>query len=300
MTLEQLRALCSVVDHGGFRAASEALHKSQSAISIAIRNLEEELRVEIFERDGYRPTLTDHGKVLLQKARTVLSQAKGLSDLAQHYAQGIEAELRIVVSEVFDIQHVLDALRIIRDQYPATRLTLFVENFNAPLEILEDKEADIALVAGGELFDKIEMTRYEKLCPVCLIPVVSGCSVQAKDASELTVEDMSGATQIVVADRSRNRDERRYGVLETSVPWRVNDFLTKKQIILSGLGWGRVPRHMIGDELASGDLIALSSPDFGPVEIETYISRSLSHPFGPVAEVFWDLIVKDNDGVSEG
>ncbi|WP_421784150.1 LysR family transcriptional regulator [Kiloniella litopenaei] len=56
MTLEQLRALVSVVDHGGFRAASEALHKSQSAISIAIKNLEEELRVEIFERDGYRPS----------------------------------------------------------------------------------------------------------------------------------------------------------------------------------------------------------------------------------------------------
>ncbi|WP_085899562.1 LysR family transcriptional regulator [Kiloniella majae] len=294
MTLDQLRALCSVVDHGGFRAASEALHKSQSAISIAIRNLEEELRVEIFERDGYRPTLTDHGKVLVQKARTVLSQAKGLSDLAQHYAQGIEAELRIVVSEVFDIQHVLDALRIIRDQYPATRLTLFVENFNAPLEILEDKEADIALVAGGELFDKIEMTRYEKLCPVSLIPVVSGCSDQTKNAAELTVEDMDGTTQIVVADRSRNRDERKYGVLETSVPWRVNDFLTKKQIILSGLGWGRVPRHMIGDELASGDLIALSSPDFGPVEIEAYISRSQGHPFGPVAEAFWDLVVQNN------
>jgi len=300
MTLDQLRALCSVVDHGGFRAASEALHKSQSAISIAIRNLEEELGVDIFEREGYRPSLTDHGKVLVQKARTVLSQAKGLNDLAQHYAQGIEAELRIVVSEVFDIQHVLDVLRVIRDQYPATRLTLFVENFNAPLEILEDKEADIALVAGGELFDKIEMTRYEKLCPVRLIPVVSGCSDQAKDAAKLTVGDMDGATQIVVADRSRNRDERKYGVLETSVPWRVNDFLTKKQIILSGLGWGRVPKHMIGDELASGDLVPLSSPDFGPVEIETYISRSHGHPFGPVAEAFWDLIVHRDKGVDGG
>ncbi|WP_421784152.1 substrate-binding domain-containing protein [Kiloniella litopenaei] len=215
-----------------------------------------------------------------------------MSDLAQHYAQGVEAELRIVVSEIFDIQEVLRALRIIRDQYPSTRLTLFVENFSAPLEILEDKEADIAMVAGGEMFDKIEMTRYEKLCPVSLIPVVSGCSREQKDASELTKEDLHGATQVVVTDRSRNRDERKYGILETSVPWRVNDFLTKKQIILSGLGWGRVPLHMIGDELASGDLVPLSSSDFGPVEIETYISRTTNHPFGPVAEAFWNLIVQ--------
>jgi len=39
MTLEQLRALCAVVEHGGFHAASEALFRSQSAISIAIKNL---------------------------------------------------------------------------------------------------------------------------------------------------------------------------------------------------------------------------------------------------------------------
>ncbi len=298
MTLDQLRALIGVVDHGGFRAASEALHKSQSAVSIAIKNLEDELKVAIFERDGYRPTLTDHGKILVQKARTVLSQARDMSDLAQHYAQGVEAELRIVVSEVFDIQQILGALRIIRDEYPATRLTLFVENFTAPLEILEDKEADIALVAGGEMFDKIEMTRYEKLCPVSLIPVVSRCSAGQKDASELTKEDLDGATQVVVTDRSRNRDERKYGVLETSVPWRVNDFLTKKQIILSGLGWGRVPLHMIRDELASGDLVSLSSSDFGPVEIETYISRTINHPFGLVAESFWNLIVHRDREIS--
>lgn len=291
MTLDQLRALIGVVDHGGFRAASEALHKSQSAVSIAIKNLEDELKVAIFERDGYRPTLTDHGKILVQKARTVLSQAKGMSDLAQHYAQGVEAELRVVVSEIFDIQQILDVFRIIRDQYPATRLTLFVENFNAPLELLEDKEADIALVAGGELFDKIERTRYETLCSVQLIPVISSCAEQASKADVLTVADMDGATQIVVTDRSRNRDERKYGVLENSVQWRVNDFLTKKQIILSGLGWGKVPGHMIGSELASGDLVALNSSDFGPVEVETFISRSINHPFGPVAEAFWNLIV---------
>ncbi|WP_419905163.1 LysR substrate-binding domain-containing protein [Kiloniella sp.] len=93
-----------------------------------------------------------------------------------------------------------------------------------------------------------------------------------------------------VSDRSRNRDEKNYGVLETTVPWRVNDFLTKKQIILSGLGWGRLPMHMICDELKTGRLVALSSPDFGSVGVETFMARTRSHPFGPVAEAFWDLM----------
>lgn len=149
MTLDQLKALCAVIDYGGFRAASEALHKSQSAISIAIKNLEQELQVSLFEREGYRPQLTTRGKVIAQKARAVLSQTRGITDLAHHYAQGIEPELRVVVSEMIDMQTVLDALSIIRDRFPATRLTLFVENFNAPLELIEDNSADIAIAGGG-------------------------------------------------------------------------------------------------------------------------------------------------------
>ncbi len=290
MTLDQLKALCAVVDHGGFRAASEALHKSQSAVSIAIRNLEEELKITLFEREGYRPKLTTKGKIMVQKARVVLSQAKGMKDLAQHYAQGLEPELRIVVSEMIDMQIILNALTIIREQYPATRLTLLMENFNAPLELIEENLADIAIV-GGAIWDKVEPMRFDKLSPVVLMPVVSSCSDYAGKADELTVADMDGATQVVVSDRSRDRDEKNYGVLETSVPWRVNDFLTKKQIILSGLGWGRMPLHMIGDELESGALVALCSSDFGPVQIEAFMVRTRSHPFGPVAEAFWQLMV---------
>ncbi len=48
MTLEQLKVLCAIVDEGGFRAAAETLHRSQSAISIAIRKLEEELDLSLF------------------------------------------------------------------------------------------------------------------------------------------------------------------------------------------------------------------------------------------------------------
>lgn len=125
------------------------------------------------------------------------------------------------------------------------------------------------------------------------MPVVSDTSDYAKNAGKLTAADMDGSTQVVVSDRSRNRDEKDYGVLETTVPWRVNDFLTKKQIILSGLGWGRLPMHMICDELKSGRLLALSSPDFGPVEVDAFMARSRSHPFGPVAEAFWNLMMKD-------
>ncbi|MEH6631662.1 MAG: LysR family transcriptional regulator [Halopseudomonas aestusnigri] len=294
MTLDQLKALCAVVDYGGFRAASEALHKSQSAISIAIKNLEQELQICLFEREGYRPQLTTRGKVIVQKARAVLSQTRGISDLAHHYAQGIEPELRVVVSEMVDMQMILDALSIIRDRFPATRLTLFVENFAAPLELIEDNLADIAIVGGGgALYDLLDRTLFDKLSAINLMPAVSETSDYAINATQLTTADMDGSTQIVVSDRSRNRDEKDYGVLETTVPWRVNDFLTKKQIILSGLGWGRLPMHMICDELKSGRLVALNSPDFGPVEVDAFMARSRSHPFGPVAEAFWDLVIKN-------
>ena len=98
MTLEQLRALCAIVDEGGFRAAAGTLHRSQSTISIAIAKLEDEIGVSLFSRDSYRPKLTASGRSLYEKATAVLSKAGEFTNLAHHYSVGEEPELRLAIS----------------------------------------------------------------------------------------------------------------------------------------------------------------------------------------------------------
>ena len=225
MTLNQLKILCAVVDKGGFRAAAEILHRSQSAISLAIRKLEEELDLSLFSRDGYRPQLTAEGRTIYDKAQTVLSKSEELTTLAHRYSLGEEPELRLAISAIIPIDPILDVLNQMAIQAPATRLTLLFENLLGTMERLDDGNVDIAI---SEMIKDQATYDFVSLDPVELVCVISPKSELAARAAELKEADMEGSTQVIVRDTSRRAGETSFGVLETITPWVVNDFAMKK------------------------------------------------------------------------
>ena len=75
MNLDQLRVLDAIVRTGSFRAAAEELHRAQSAVSYAVKNLESDLGVQLFSRDASRPVLTPEGQAVHAKARALLYSA---------------------------------------------------------------------------------------------------------------------------------------------------------------------------------------------------------------------------------
>jgi DNA-binding transcriptional LysR family regulator len=78
LSLDQLRVLVTIVDAGSFSAAGRKLGRAQSAISQAIATLETLQGVALFDRSGYKPRLTDVGRVLVDHARLVLASAARL------------------------------------------------------------------------------------------------------------------------------------------------------------------------------------------------------------------------------
>jgi DNA-binding transcriptional LysR family regulator len=287
MTLDQLKALSAVVEHGGFRAAAEALYKSQSAISITIKKLEEELAVPLFLRDHYRPELTEEGKALYEKARTILSHVNEFRELAGHFSAGEEPELRLAMSSIVPVEKTLGTLNNITQLAPATKLFLLVETLNGTMERLDDDDADIAIT---ESFEPDNEHDYVALTRVELVTVLSPKSCLAARAGQLTERDFEGSVQILVRDTSRHSEKRTAGVVEGVRHWVVNDFMMKKQIIASGLGWGRMPRHMIEDEIRSGELLVLSGEGLAPIEVVIKAVRKKNRPLGPVATELWQRL----------
>ncbi len=287
MTLDQLTVLCAIVEQGGFRAASEKLHRSQSAISIAIRKLEDELQISLFLRDQYRPSLTDEGRSLYEKAKTVLGHAEDFANLAQHYAQGEEPELRLAMSAIMPVENLMSIILEVTKAAPATRLSLLVENLHGTMERLEDGDADIAIT---EFLPNEMDYEHAVIGSVDFVAVVSASSPYATDAATLREQDLEDSVQIIVRDTSRHREKKTVGVVNATTQWMVNDFNMKKRIIRSGIGWGRMPRHMVEEELKSGDLILLRSKDFDPIEAKIKLVRKKNALVGPVAEKLWELM----------
>ena len=83
MTLEQLLTLENIVKYGSFKSAAEAMHKSQPSLTMAIKKLEDEYDILIFDRSGYRPKLTSNGETFYKKAQKVLDSFKDLEQLGQ-------------------------------------------------------------------------------------------------------------------------------------------------------------------------------------------------------------------------
>ncbi|ATX78943.1 DNA-binding transcriptional regulator, LysR family [Mariprofundus aestuarium] len=289
MTLDQLRALCAVVEKGGFHAASQSLFRSQSAISIAIKNLEQELGISLFDRKDYRPALTPEGQVLYGKAKSILSRSEELSSIAKHFAQGEETEVSIALGAIAPVEEVLSVIRQVSESAPATRMSLQIENMGGTLERLLEKDVDFAI---AERFMPVPHTEEVRLTSTEMVSVIGADFPLATHCPAITVADLEQCVQVVVRDTSRNQPKQTAGVLEGANQWLVNDFDMKKRMILSGAGWGRMPRHRVFEELADGRLLALAGKGLDPLRIDIYLFRRANEPMGPIGERLWQLLQK--------
>lgn len=95
MTLQQLRYLIAISEHGSINAAAQNLYVSQSNLSTAIKELERELGITVFTRSNRGVTLTNDGTELLGYARQVIEQADMLE---ARYSSGEEVQMHLAVS----------------------------------------------------------------------------------------------------------------------------------------------------------------------------------------------------------
>ena len=289
MTLEQLKYMRAIVETGSFRAASEAVFRSQSSLSISIQKLENELGFKLFNRDGYRPELTSEGSAIYQKALLMLKKAQEMQELANHLASGAEAELRLAISGIVPITPIIDVLNQIAESYPQTRVTLLIENLGGTMERLIDDDADIAITDSYDHESNFESLTITEVPFASVVPATSRWAQQAETISERELEH---ETIIVVRDTSYHSPRISKGLIEGAPQWVVNDFATKRQIICSGKGWGRMPIHLVQDEIDQGKLTALRSPSFPQLIVPVHMVRKKGRPQGPVGQALWSSIQK--------
>lgn len=111
MTLQQLRYLIAIAEYGSMNAAAYNLYASQSNLSTAIRDLERELKINIFKRSNRGVTLTSEGTELLGYARQVVEQVDMLEN---RYTKGTAGRMRLAVSAqhyAFSVQAFVDAIK---------------------------------------------------------------------------------------------------------------------------------------------------------------------------------------------
>lgn len=146
-TIRQLEYITAIEKNGTFQAAADACHVTQPGLSAQVRQLEEFLEIEIFER-GRKPMLvTPAGRAVLQRAHTVLNAVEELHTAARNMNQPLTGALRLGVIPTVAPYVLPNVLPAVRRAYPSLRLELHEAQTGQLVEALERGELDLLLVA---------------------------------------------------------------------------------------------------------------------------------------------------------
>jgi len=287
MTLEQLKMLKLVAELGSLKDASETLFKTQPAISQGIKKLESQLGVQLFNREGYRLELTIEGQQIYRHVLRILNEASEIKQLSQHLAQGNEASITLAIEASYDLNLIIPILEKIQSEFPRTEIILKQEYLSGAIEAVQNENAQLAISPTNDLtlesgiFDSCWLYRG-------FLVNVAAPRLLLRHPNLLVVKELRDEYQIVVQDSGQSSKGKNYSVQVGQRCWYANDFSTKKTLIMSGMGWGRLPENKIVDEIKNGSLVKLILTDVkSELALNHHALKLKSRVLGPVAGKLW-------------
>ncbi len=147
MTLTELRYIVAVARERHFGRAAEACFVSQPTLSVAIKKLEEELDVKLFERGTAEVSVTPLGEAIVRQAQSVLEQAAAIKEIAKRGQDPLTGPLRLGIIYTIGPYLLPELVKHVIEQVPQMPLVL-QENFTVKLlEMLRTGELDCAIMA---------------------------------------------------------------------------------------------------------------------------------------------------------
>jgi len=257
-TFEQLRTFLAVVDAGSFAGAGKRLNRAVSVVSYGIANLEAQLGVSLFDREGSRkPQLTVAGRALLAEARSVAQGIDSLRAKVKGLLDGLEAEVDLAVDVMLPADRLGRVLRAFAEQFPTVTLRLHVEALGAIVSLVLERQAVIGI--SGPLATGVDGIETRTAGSVPMVPVAAPDHALGR-MTQIPPGAGRDYTQLVLTDRSPFTTGRDFSVLSPRT-WRLADLGAKHALLREGIGWGNMPLPMIQPDLVAGTLVRLAMPD---------------------------------------
>ncbi|SEJ90204.1 DNA-binding transcriptional regulator, LysR family [Sphingobium sp. AP50] len=301
-TFDQLQIFLTIVETGSFASAGRKLNRAVSVISYGIANLEAQLGLMLFDREGTKkPQLTVAGRAMLAEIRGISDGIDSLRAKAKGLLDGLEAEVNLAVDVMLPAERLGKVLRAFSREFPTVQLRLHAEALGAVTAMVLDRVAVIGI--SGPLSAGVLGIESRAAGLVSMVPVA------APDHPLGRMDTIApGASrehiQLVLTDRSRFTEGRDFSVSSPKT-WRLADLGAKHSLLREGIGWGNMPLPMIEADLVAGTLVQLAIPDHpgGTYRFSGIWRRDT--PPGPAASWLLDQFValgtndREPDGMSD-
>jgi len=294
ITLEQWRALITVVDTGSYAKAAVALNKSQSSVTYAVQKLESLLGVSAFEVQGRKAVLTSTGKLLYRRAQHLLDEATGIERAAKKISAGWEAEIRLAVDIIFPCSLILDCLDLFGKKSPHTRIELMETVMGGTIEALLTGQVDMIIAATipqGFIGHTLNQLRF--------IPVAHPDHALHQLGRELTIRDLERQRHLVVRESGSKRSTEVL-TAQAAQRWTVGHSSTSIEAVSRGYGFAWFPEVNIRRQLKNGTLKHLPLKGGGERFVTLYLILADPDIAGPGTHYLAQLIQEAVENICKG
>src|SRR5437764_1357899 len=160
LDVDQLRTFIAIAETGSFTRAADIVHKTQSAVSMQMKRLEERLDRAIFARDGRASKLTEDGERLLDYARRIV---KLNVETIAAFSDELTGRVRLGVPDDYADRYLPEIMARFSRAYPGVELTVICEETICLLERIKTNEIDLAIITNCSGNMTAENFRQERL-----------------------------------------------------------------------------------------------------------------------------------------
>ncbi len=257
-TLRQLEVFLAVAHHDNISRAAESLSMSQSAASGALRDLESQFDIRLFDRIGKRLQINELGRLLRPRAEALLERALALQlQLQQHQTVG---ELKIGATLTIGNYLAVGLMARYMSEHPGARIKLEVANTSAIAARVANFDLDIGLIEGEIRHDELEILpwRDDELV------VFSAPDHPSASKPLLSDTDLLATVWILRELGSGTRqtfDRAMHGLLpHLNILLELEHTEAIKRAVGAGLGIGCLSRIALADAFDRGSLVPLAVP----------------------------------------
>ena len=278
---ESLEAFVQTVASGSFSAAARALAKSQSTISSAVANLEDDLGFSLFDRSGRQPVLTEQGQRALAQVQQILAASQRLDELAVRLSQGVEPRLSLAISDFWQADHHENLLNRFEARYPDIEFECMIAEDADALDLLQAGRVHLGVVrAQPQLPPDLAVARLQVGAQMAIYLHQDHELSQLPQVSEGQLGELR---HLRLNTWVQNREP-----LPAGRVWSAPSYLLLLEMAEQGFGWSVLPRWLV-EQFGHQVLKELPVPGW-PQHIAVDVIWSRRNPPGPAGRWMIDQL----------
>lgn len=294
MNLQQLITFSTVISEGSMTAAAEKLYLTQPAVSQQIRNLEDELGVNLLDRGVRHARPTVQGQLLFDYARRIIALTQQAQIAIQTMGEGMRGSLKIGTLNSLGLQIISPAVGAFLKHNSKISIQLIYADGMEILTALRSGDLDVAILPdiAQEYSESEEGLEKRTLVKDEMWLAASSRDVNAP--SSITVDELVSRPFIRLTERYGGFESTLRAALDKKnlklIPaFESNNVGTLKRVIESGLGWGFLPAHSIRKQVRTGRMVEIDVKDVSHQFHVNYYFKS-SDADRPPVEVFYKAL----------